>query len=257
MSHDLFSEFDNGKSAAARAVGLLFGGALVAISAITTAAFFFQYAGGMFEFLAPSLSPYLAAATGVLCFEVAALAWGWLAANDADTAAQIAAAKAGSWGAMIGGLATTAVYFTLNTSLISGQLDAATNTAVSLAGGLLIVIGVGAHFALGHVYRSASAGHTAAQQEAQLRAMRAAAAATIGAESTRATLANTVGNIRKSLPDAAARQGQANAGQIMAATFDTYQGQDGRAPAGADKWAARVNGRAALNGTGDHANRPT
>ena len=70
MSHNFDFEFDDGgKNATARAVGLLFGGALLTLSAVTSAAFFWQYAPDLFAFVSPTLSPDLAAVTGVGCFE--------------------------------------------------------------------------------------------------------------------------------------------------------------------------------------------
>lgn len=251
MSHNFNFEFDgNEKSAAARAVGLLFGGALILLSAVTSAAFFWEYSPDLFSFISPSLSPYLAAATGVLCFEMAAVAWSWLRAHDADTHGQLTAANVGSWGAMIGGLLVTAVYFILNNRLLAGQLDATAETVVSILGGLLIVLGVGGHFALGHVYRTSGAAHQAAEHGAEIRAMKASAAHTITAESVRATMANTVKRVRETLPDAARNQGGINADRYLAATFDQDQDQNKR-PDPADfsliDWAA--NGQNGANPT--------
>ena len=219
MSQNFYSEFNNGKPAMARAVSILFGGALLTLSAITSAAFFWQYAPGVFNFISPALSPYLAALTGVLCFEVASIAWSWLRAHDADTAVQMSAANVGAWGAMIGGLVVTAVYFTLNSELIAGRLDDAAIMTVSILGGLLIVLGIGGNFALGFVYRNAAAAHMEASNVAELRAMQSMAKHTIDRESTAATLAQTVEAIRAGLPENAHRQGQVNAGQFVAERF--------------------------------------
>ena len=158
QNYDFTSEFGNSKPAPARAISILFGGALLFLSAVTSAAFFYRYAPGVFDFISPSLSPYLAALTGVLCFELANVAWSWLRAHDAATAVQLAAANAGAWGAMICGLIVTAVYFTLNSELIAGRLDATALMVVSIVGGLLIVLGIGGNFALGFVYRNAVCG---------------------------------------------------------------------------------------------------
>ena len=129
---DLTSELDSGKPALARAVGVLFGGVLVLLSAITTAAFFAKYAPSVFEFLSPELSPYMAALTGIICFEGASVVWCWLRANDSDTGQQLAIANVGAWGAMLCGLLITAVFLALNSSLIAGQLDAAAIDALSM-----------------------------------------------------------------------------------------------------------------------------
>ena len=203
----------------ARAVSILFGGALLTLSAITSAAFFWRYAPGVFDFVSPALSPYLAALTGVLCFEVASVAWSWLRAHDADTAAQLSTANVGAWGAMIGGLVVTAVYFTLNSELIAARLDDTAVMTFSILGGVLIVLGIGGNFALGFVYRNSAAGHMEASNAAELRAMQSTAKHTIDRESTAATLAQTVEAIRAGLPDNARRQGKANAGQFVAERF--------------------------------------
>lgn len=220
MSHNLFNDdFGSAKPALAGAIALLFGGALLFLSAVTSAAFFFSYAPNVFDFLTPSLSPYLAALTGVLCFELASVAWSWLRAHDADTAVQLAAANVGAWGAMIGGLVVTAVYFALNSSLLSGRLDDTAVMTVSIMGGLLIIIGIGGNFALGFVYRNAGAKHIEASNTAELRAMQSTARHAAARESTAATLAKTLEEIRRSLPAASQTQGSLNAGQFLDDNF--------------------------------------
>ena len=211
--------FESDKPAAARAVSILFGGALLILSAITSAAFFWRYAPGVFDFLSPAMSPYLAAATGVLCFEAASVCWSWLRAHDADTAVQLAVANVGAWGAMLAGLTVTAVYFTLNSDLIATRLDDAAIMFVSIAGGFLIVLGIGGNFALGFVYRNSAAGHMEASNAAELRAMQSAARHAARTETTRATLANTLQEIRRELPNQSKRQGAINAGQFIADNF--------------------------------------
>lgn len=241
------NDFDS-KPAAARAVGVLFGGALLILSAITTAAFFFAYAPHMFDFISPSLSPYLSALSGVLCFEAASVAWSWLRAHDSDTAGQLAVANVGAWGSMIGGLAVTSAYFALQTDLITPRLDDAMIMTVSILGGVLIIVGIGGNFCLGFIYRNMAAGHMEAANNAELRAMRSQARHLAQSETTKATLARSLAEIRKGLPEHAQRQGQANAGQYLAENFT--QGSPG-----GDKWGIRLVDLAE-NGNGTTA-RPT
>jgi len=212
---DLFTDFENGKPAPARAVGVLFAGALLTLSGVTSAAFFWEYSPGLFDFLSPRLSPYMAAITGVIVFEAASVVWSWMRAHDADTNGQLSAANVGAWGSMIGGLLVTATYFTLNNSLLAGQLDAAAETVVSILGGLLIVLGVGGHFALSFVYRLSAASHVEASNTASLRALQQAARHTVQTETARATLSASVDKIRRQLPQHAETIGQDAAGQYF------------------------------------------
>ena len=225
---DFLSELENGKSPMAGGLRSIFGAVLIGLSAITSAAFFFTYAAGTFTFLSPSLSPYLAAVTGVICFEGASVIWTYLSAHDADTKTQLTVSMVGAWGSMLGGLIITAVYFTLNTQLIAPRLDDGSIMVVSIIGGLLIILGIGGNFALGFLYRANSASHKAAEQLAELRAAQSLARHTIKQESTKATLAQTVNRIREDLPQHAARQGAYNAGQFVAATFTQDDPQNGR-----------------------------
>jgi hypothetical protein len=227
-----FNEFTlDGKPATARAVGVLFGGLLVTLSALTSAAFFYAYAGDAFAFLVGDLSAWLAAAVGVLCYEIASLVWSWLRANDADTAAQLATANIAAWLTMVGGLVVTVVYFGLTTPLIAGQLDATANGALSLAGGMLIVLGIAGNFAAGHVYRVSAATHAQAQQHAELRAMQTGARHVANREATQAELVRTIELIRESLPDTANAQANANTVQYIAERFPSAprMGQEARA----------------------------
>ena len=217
--YDFNTPLDHQKPVTARAVGVIFGGLLVTLSALTSAAFFYRFAGGAFAFLVGDLSPWLAAAVGVLCFEIASLVWAWLRANDADTAGQLAVSNIAAWLTMGGGLAVTVVYFGLTTELIAGRLDATAETVLSMVGGLLIVAGIAGNFAAAHVYRINAATHAAASQAAELRAMQTGAAHTANREATYATLAQTLEQIRKQLPDTAATQGAANAGQFVRERF--------------------------------------
>ena len=222
---DLTSELQGGKPPLARVVGVLFGGILIVLSAMTTAAFFAAYAPTVFEFVSPELSPYLAAAAGVICFEGASVVWSWLRANDSDTKEQLAIANVGAWGAMLCGLVVTAVFLALNSSLISGQLDAAAVNALSLLGGVLIVIGIAGNFALGFAYRNAAAGHVAAGNAAQLRALQTAARHSANMATADATLRRTLQAIQASLPETSKQQAATNAARFLAANFEQLQGE--------------------------------
>lgn len=216
---DLNTPLDSQKPVTSKAVGILFGGALVTLSALTSAAFFFEYAGSAFAFLVGDLSAWLAALVGVLCFEVASLVWSWLRAHDADTAGQLAVSNIAAWLAMAGGLAVTVIYFGLTTPLINAQLDTTAQMVFSLIGGLLIIAGIAGNFAAGHIYRINAATHAAASQQSEIRAMQQSAAHTANRESTYAELARTLEAIRDQLPETTTAQGAANAGQYISERF--------------------------------------
>ena len=216
---DLNSPLDHQKPVVSKAVGVLFGGALVTLSALTSAAFFYRFAGDAFTFLVGDLSAWLSALVGVLCFEVASLVWAWLRAHDSDTAGQLAVSNIAAWLTMGGGLAVTVIYFGLTTPLINAQLDATAEMVFSLVGGLLIIAGIAGNFAAGHIYRINAATHASASQQAELRAMQQSAAHTANRESTYAELARTLEAIRQQLPATAANQGEQNARQYMGERF--------------------------------------
>jgi len=221
--YDFNTPLDNQKPVISKAVAVIFGGILVALSALTSAAFFFRYAADAFTFLAGDLSPWISAAVGVICYEGAALTWAWLRSNDADTGQQLAVANVAAWGATIGGLCVTCVFFALNSDLI--RLDATAETAVSLVGGLLIILGIGGNFAAGHIYRIGAASHTANSQQAEIRAMQNAAAFTANREATYAALQQTLDAIRRDLPTQAVAQGKADADTYLRQRF-TYQNEE-------------------------------
>ena len=205
----MFSQdsFTDSKHTAAAAVSIIFGGLLLLLSSITSAAFFAEYAATAFSFISPSLSPYLAAAAGVLVFEGASITWSWLKANDADTSQQLTTATLGAWSSMAGGLLVTVIFFSLSTTLIN--LDQQAAYFVSMLGVLLIIFGVAGNFCLIFVYRLGASSHQLSHQQAEIRALKAAASFTVLKESTQANMIESVTAIRESIPAAAAAQATA------------------------------------------------
>ena len=211
MSYDFNTPLANQKPVTSKAVSFLFGGALVTLSGLTSAAFFYRFAGSAFSFLVGDLSPWLAALVGVLCFEIASLVWAWLRANDADTSGQLAVSNIAAWLTMGGGLAVTVIYFALTADLIAARLDATAETVFALIGGLLIICGIAGNFAAAHIYRINAATHSAASQAAEIRAMQQGAAFTANREATYAELQQTLEAIRVKLPEASTKKGADNA----------------------------------------------
>jgi len=207
---------ESGKPVTARAVSVIFGGLLVLLSALTSAAFFYRFAGSAFSFLVGDLSPWLAAAVGVLCFEAASLVWAWLRANDADTGGQLAVSNIAAWATMGGGLIVTVIYFALTSDLLVTRIDATAETVLSLIGGLLIIAGIAGNFAAGHIYRINASSHVASGNRAELRAMQSGARFQADKETTLAELQRTLEAIRQDLPQHSQSQGAANARRYIA-----------------------------------------
>jgi len=190
-----------GKHTAARGIGTLFGLALFALSAITSASFFYAHAAGPFTPFAGEFSPLLAAAAGVLLYEGASVLWGWLRANDADTHQQLTVSSIGAWFGLVGGILVTAVYFALNNDLIT--LDAQTLYLSKLFGVALIIVGICTNFALAFIYRLGGSSQQKAHQAAMIRALQQAASFTVERESTEAAMIESVEAIRNRIPEAA------------------------------------------------------
>jgi len=210
---DLFSQFDDAPSPAARGIALVLIGIGALISATATAAFFHVYAASMFSFISPAWSPWLASAAGVFLFEFAAFGWSQIEAKHANTREQITLAAAGKWLALAGSIMTTVVWFSLQSSLIAARLDADATFVISVLGGILVIVGSSGMFLLVALYAGSSAQHHEASAAATLRALRASAKHTVDRETTTAALAASVDQIRRGIPqhadavaqDAAAR----------------------------------------------------
>jgi hypothetical protein len=199
---------DNEKSPMAGSIATVIGIILLLFSAVTSFAFFAEYASGVFNFISPALSPWLAGLVGVISFEGMSFIWRYLHANHADTERAMRLAQAGSVLSLAGGLLVTVIYFALQTDLIRGNMDQQTITTLSLIGGLLIIIGVSANFGLYHFYSEALSAHQANLQRNQINAMRNSASYHTRQATTQATLRQTMDNINQQLPAASARQAQ-------------------------------------------------
>ena len=120
----------------------------------------------------------------------------------------------------------TVVYFGLTVDLVAARLDDTAIMVLSLIGALLIVAGIAGNFAAAHIYRINAATHASASQNAELRAMQTGAAHTANREATYATLAQTLEQIRRQLPETSSQQGAANAGQFISERFTVTPGQE-------------------------------
>ena len=216
MSQDLFAQFDDNPHPGARGVALVLIGVGALISASATAAFFFTYAASMFDFISPAWSPWLASAAGIFLFEFASFAWSQVEAKHANTREQLTIAAAGKWLALAGSILTTVVWFSLQSDLIASQLDAGATFVISVMGGVLVIVGSSGLFLLAALYAGSSSQHRQAASQTELRALRASAKHTIDRETTAASLAASVDQIRRGIPKHADTIAQDTAARYLA-----------------------------------------
>ena len=140
--------------------------------------------------------------------------------QDADTEKQISIASLSSLISLFGGLLVSVIFFSMQSKLMEGQLDAAALSSLGVGGTVLIVFGVCYSFAAFHFYSDNSAGSRKASHDAKMRALNSNASHIINEESTTAHLTNTVGQIMQQLPSHARRQGATDASRYMDTRFD-------------------------------------
>lgn len=203
---------------------------LLVLSAITSAAFFGEYAGGLFTWLVgPEMAPYMAAAVGALTLDGGAMAWAYLRQKHADTLGQMSIAGVMSIADLTASLIVTVLYLLLRGGLALGVYDAAgaltsLGRGLHVLGALVITIGIAANFGAAFAYAHFGAGARKAAQERQLESL--AAAARFAADRRRLELVTqqALQAIYSQLPDLAQQQGGAAAGDYLAHTMPAARG---------------------------------
>lgn len=199
--------------------------ALLLLSAITTAAFFAEYAAGLFGWLVgPDMAPYMAAAVGALTLDGGLTAWAYLRQRHADSMGQMSIAGAMSIADLTASLIVTGLYLLLRGGLALGVYDAAGaltdfGRGLHIMGALVITVGICVNFAAAFAYAHFGAGARKAAQERQLESL--AAAARFAADRRRLELVTqqALQSIYSQLPDLATMQGGAAAGDYLAHTM--------------------------------------
>lgn len=234
MFDDLNTNIETERGALGRAAWAALRLTLLTLSALTTAAFFIAYAGGIFtDLVGPDLSPYLAALTGVIVLEGGALTWSYLRAHHASTVGQMATAQAAAVGDLAGSLLTSVLYLALSSSFDAGVYTAAgglttLGQALHYTGLAVVVAGIAGNFAATYIYTSADARVRAATQDRQLEALAASARYAADRQRLEMTTAAALQAIAAQLPDLATLQGNQAGGAYLAATMTAA-----RKPAGA------------------------
>lgn len=240
------NEIESQSGPTARGLRILFTGALLVLSGVTSMAFFATYAWPMFAFLVGvDLAPYMAGLTGALCFEIASIVWSYLRANDAGTNGQIATATTAHWMALAGGVTVTIIYMVMSSELIAPYLDSRADLVLALIGMVLIVAGVAGNFLAASLYLNSGPSHTQATHEADIRALQAGVYYQIAQETARATLSRTMEEIQRELPGHAGAQALVNSRGWMASQFSHQTPQDGPGES-----VTYVHPQYAQNGTG-------
>jgi len=226
MSNTIFTQdnLNDGKPPLARAVAGGVGIVLLTFSALTSGAFFYHYAGSVFSFITPSLSPLISAVVGVMVFEGMSVAWRWLKLHDADSERQLSIASLGSWLSLAGGVMVTIVYFGLQSTLLVGMIDSTTIMTLNVLGAVLMVVGVSGGFALYHFYADSSSANLAASNAATLRAVQTTAQHEIDLQTATMTMAQTIAQIKRELPTKSRLAGSNNANEYISHYFGDGDG---------------------------------
>lgn len=220
---DLVEDEGSGRTAARWLAG-----ALVVIfftlSALTTYMFFANYAPALGAFAGAELAPYVAGVIGFICLDFAALAWGYVRAKAATTGAQMTVALGISALDLVLGLATSALYVVLSTTLSSG-VRAADGTLsqfgfiLNLAGVLVITLALVANFAAIYAYQNSSADVRSAAASTTLAAVVHAGRVKADTARARMIVQRTLAEIMDELPDAADSQAATNRAGYFAQTM--------------------------------------
>lgn len=240
---DLVADETGGRTGArwlAVALGVIF----FVLSSITTYLFFSTYAPALGHFAGEQNAPIMAGVMGIICLDFAALAWGYVRAKAATTGAQMTIALAISALDLVLGLATSALYVVLSTTLASG-VRAADGTLtdfgfiLNLAGVLVITLALVANFGAIYIYQNTSADVRSATASTTLAAV--VHAGQVKADTARATMIvqRTLAAIMDELPSAADEAAATNRAGYMSQTIRRRAISDEPA-----KLAASANGAA-------------
>lgn len=216
------NSFEDGRGIIAQGALYLAGGLLLAFSGVTTFAFFWTYAGDLFDFLSPTLSPFLAGTIGVISFEGMSVIWRYLRAGHSNTTRQMAIAQVGSIMTLTCGLLVTIVYFGLQNNLIEPMVDNSLRAALNITGTLLMVIGVSGNFALFHFYSESDAAYRDKTQRNAMSSMRADARYMTDRETAIQNMQRTMRGIQRELPRATTAQAGRNQERYLSSVFEDY-----------------------------------
>lgn len=202
----------------------IFGFLIRLVLAITTAGFFFVYAGNLFAWLVGYVySPYFSAVVGTFCVDVLAWAWSYLREKHATTETQISAAKWATVGnAGLSALVTVVFFILLTDFVATHHSDGTLNNIgliVNMAGLLVGTVAIAGNGMVWVYYQSNSTNSRRNLDNAKLRAARMKGQFAIDQQQNRLVIERTIEQIKAQLPDLANAAGDTNAGQYLRERF--------------------------------------
>lgn len=184
--------------------------------AITTAGFFFEYVGNLFNWVTGAnnlYGPWLSAVTGVFMIDALAYFWSKQRQTSGNTQNQITTATRGTMGNMGLSVLVTVVFIILQTNFVEiRHSDGGFNdlgTAVNIAGLIIATLAFAGNGILWAYFDSNSFAAIQALRDAALKAARAAGIFAIDERRNKMTIGRTIEQLNADLPryttDAAGR----------------------------------------------------
>jgi hypothetical protein len=224
---DLLDQGDGGRTVGgwiAAALAVVF----FLLSGMTTAAFFFRFAPGLGFLFGPTVGPYVAAAVGVVCLDLAALAWGYVRARGCSSRQQQTLAAVVGAVDLVGALLVSGLYVLLaGSTLDAGIVDPATGVltdfgqGLHLLGTVVITLALVLNFAAVWVFSALSADTRTAAHATELAAVVRDAQHMVAKQRARQVLARSIHDINQALPAAAATVASDNTRRYLTHTMRT------------------------------------
>lgn len=147
----------------------------LSVSALTTGAFFYVYAGDAFSDFFGTASPFVAAGVGVGALDIASQFWAYMRAHRANSIRQMAIARLMSWADLLASVIVTVLFLALRSAFdvgVTDELGNLTNLGYTLnVAGVLIMIGsIAGNFMAYHFFNDSDSSNKAAVQNATLSA---------------------------------------------------------------------------------------
>lgn len=216
MSQDSYFDLDDiiEAGSSGRTVGgwvaIFLGAVFFLLSAMTTGAFFFRFAPGLGFLFGPAVGPYVAAAVGVICLDLAALAWGYVRARGCTSRGQQALAAIVGAADLLGALLVSGLYVLLaGSDLDAGVTDAAGaltefGRGLHLLGTVVVALALVVNFAAIWLFSALSADTRAAAHSTELAAVVREGQFRIDGMRARQVMGRTLAEIQEAMPAAAA-----------------------------------------------------
>lgn len=185
------------------------------LSALTTGAFFFTYAGDAFNFILGDASPHVTALIGALSLDGLSQVWAYLRGHQATTIRQMTTARVMSWTTLLLSVLVTIIYLALTAALdigVTASDGTLTNLgrSLNLAGVIIIIAAIAGNFAAYHYYNDSDIKNQQAVQRNTINAKINQASYIIDTERLNRTINETTRGIIGELPAHTRRAGRQN-----------------------------------------------